>query len=179
MKKKQINTLALSALFLCLGLVLPFLTGQIEAINKIVSPMHYTVLLCGALCGWKYGLLVGAITPVLRSMIFSMPPMYPKAVEMAFELATYGLLMGLLFYRSKKESIPRLYLSLIISMIVGRVVLGAARAILLGFAGKPFLLSAFLGTAFVEDIPGIALQLIIIPIVMIIIRRPKKKNSLS
>ncbi len=81
----------------CIRIVLPFLTGQIPEIGSMLSPMHIPVLICGIICGWKYGILVGAITPILRSVIFHMPPMYPTAISMAFELATYGFVSGLLF----------------------------------------------------------------------------------
>lgn len=171
MTKRQIQMLVIAALCLCLGLVLPFVTGQLQSVNKIISPMHFAVLICGALCGWQYGLSVGFITPLVRSLIFSMPPIYPRAVEMAFELAVYGLVAGLIYTTAKKKTIPRLYLALIVAMISGRLMLGVVRAILLGFAGDAFLLNAFLTTAFIEDIPGIAIQLVVIPLVVIIVQK--------
>ena len=82
--KPSLRSLALSAMFLALGLVLPFLTGQIPEIGNLLLPMHLPVLLCGLVCGWKYGLAVGFTTPLLRSMLFGMPTFYPSAVSMAF-----------------------------------------------------------------------------------------------
>ena len=97
MKKNELKNLVLAAMFLALGLVLPFLTGQIQQIGNMLLPMHFPVILCGLICGWKYGLGVGFIVPLLRSAIFGMPVMYPNALAMAFELATYGFFAGFLF----------------------------------------------------------------------------------
>ena len=81
----------LAALFLAIGLILPFITMQIPAVGKMLCPMHIPVLLCGYICGWPYGLLIGIITPLLRGILFGMPAIFPNAVCMAFELATYKI----------------------------------------------------------------------------------------
>ena len=94
---KHIKKLVYSAVFLALCMVLPFLTGQIPEIGQALSPMHIPVLLCGFACGWPWGLAVGFIAPILRSLLFQMPAMWPNAVAMAFELATYGFCSGILF----------------------------------------------------------------------------------
>lgn len=94
-----IRTLAFAALLLTLGLVLPFLTGQIPQFGSMLLPMHLPVLLCGFVCSWPWGLAVGAVTPLLRSLLFAMPPMFPTALAMAFELAAYGCCTGLLYRR--------------------------------------------------------------------------------
>ena len=102
--------MVLSAMFLALAMVLPLLTGQIPQIGKMLSPMHIPVLLCGFFCGPWYGLLVGAIAPVLRSLIFGMPALFPNAFIMCFELATYGCVSGLL-YKLLPKKIPYIYVS--------------------------------------------------------------------
>ncbi len=60
----------------------------------MLLPMHIPVLLCGLICGWKYGILVGFILPLLRHTIFGMPILFPTGIAMAFELATYGFVIG-------------------------------------------------------------------------------------
>ena len=94
----------LAALFLAIGLILPFITMQIPAVGKMLCPMHIPVLLCGYICGWPYGLLIGIITPLLRGVLFGMPAIFPNAFCMAFELATYGLVAGILSEKMKKVS---------------------------------------------------------------------------
>ncbi len=168
MKNKKILNIVLSALFLSLCLVLPFFTGQIKEIGNMLLPMHIPVMLCGLICGWQYGLIVGAIAPIMRSLLFSMPVMYPSAISMAFELATYGFVIGYMFSKSKWTCMKSLYRSLVVSMISGRVVWGLVQAILLGLGDNGFTLSMFIGSAFLKAIPGIVLQLVLIPAVMLI-----------
>lgn len=173
MKRKEIQKLVISALFLAIGMVLPLLTGQIKEIGDSLLPMHLPVMLCGLICGWKYGLSVGLALPFLRSVTFGMPPLYPNAIWMALELATYGFAIGLLYSNFKKKNIGYLYLSLVISMLSGRVVWGISKGILLGIANKPFTFSAFLIGGFADAIIGIIVQLILIPLIIELLKRTK------
>ncbi|MCD7741124.1 MAG: ECF transporter S component [Ruminococcus sp.] len=165
--RTNIKNISLSAMFLALGLVLPLLTGQIPQIGNMLLPMHIPVLLCGLICGWQYGLTVGFITPLLRSFIFGMPLLYPSAIAMAFELATYGAVIGFLYAHSRWHCVVALYRCLIISMLAGRAVWGAAEVVLLGIKGNAFTFTAFISGAFLTAIPGIILQLVLIPAIMI------------
>lgn len=173
MQHKTLKNTVLSAMFLCIGLVLPFLTGQIREIGNMLLPMHIPVFLCGLICGWPYGLAVGFILPLLRSALFSMPAMYPNAVSMAFELATYGLVVGLCFRYAKKQRMRTVYTSMLIAMLAGRLVWGAAQVVLLGLGGKSFAWSVFLANGFINAIPGIILQLLLIPAVMLALHKSK------
>lgn len=171
MKSKEIKNITLSAMFLGLALVLPFLTGQIQVIGKMLLPMHLPVLLCGLICGWQYGAVIGFVTPIMRSLIFGMPPLYPTALAMAFELAAYGFFVGFLFSHAKWQCIKSLYRCLLIAMIAGRAVSGLANIILLGLRGGSYTLSAFIAAHFTSAIPGIILQLTLIPAVMLLLNR--------
>ncbi|MBE6734793.1 MAG: ECF transporter S component [Ruminococcaceae bacterium] len=173
MKNKNTNltNLLLSAMFLAIGLVLPFITGQIQQIGNMLLPMHIPVLLCGLICGWQYGLTVGLILPVMRSFLFTMPVLYPSAIAMSLELGTYGLIVGLLFGFAKYKCIRSLYRCLLISMISGRIVWGLAMLVLMGAKGNLFTFEAFLGGAFLNAIPGIVVQLILIPALMLALSR--------
>ena len=161
----QVRRLTYSALCLALALVLPFLTGQIPQIGSALCPMHLPVLLCGFLCGWPWGLAVGFIAPLLRSVLFGMPPMIPTALAMAFELATYGAVAGFL-YRKFPKTIPGIYTSLLIAMITGRIVWGVARLVLAGVQGNGFTFAMFLSGAITTAIPGIIVQLVLIPVIV-------------
>ena len=171
MKNKKLQNLVLSAMFLGLGLVLPFFTGQIPQIGNMLLPMHLPVILCGFICGWKYGLVVGAVTPILRSAVFSMPVMYPSAIAMAFELAAYGFLVGFLFRNARWQCLKSLYRYLIISMLGGRVVWGIVMTVILGLGENGFTLTAFLTGAFLNAIPGIIVQLILVPAIMLALNK--------
>ncbi|MCM1411810.1 MAG: ECF transporter S component [Lachnospiraceae bacterium] len=169
--KNNIKNLTLSAMFVAVGIILPFFTGQIPQIGNMLLPMHIPVFLCGLICGWQYGAAVGFILPLMRSMLFSMPPLFPNATAMAFELLTYGLVAGLLYSRSKWQCVIALYRSIIAAMVAGRIVWGVAQILLLGISGSIFTWEAFMAGAFLNAIPGIIVQLILIPAVMVALNR--------
>lgn len=167
MKKNAVKNLALAAMFLAVGIVLPFFTGQIPQIGSMMLPMHIPVLLCGFICGWQYGMVVGFVLPLLRFVLFGMPPIFPTGIAMAFELAAYGLISGLLYSRAPWQCIKMLYRCMIAAMLGGRVVWGVAMCLLLGLGENGFGLAAFVSGAFLNAIPGIILQLAFIPAVML------------
>lgn len=164
--------LTLSALFLALGIILPFFTGQIKQIGNMLLPMHIPVLLCGFTCGWPAGLLVGIILPLLRSILFGMPYMMPTAVSMAFELGTYGAVSGL-FYSGIKNKKWGIYISLIAAMVAGRIVWGLAAFFLYHFLGSPFTWEIFIAGAFLNAVPGIIIQLILIPVILYTLKKTR------
>ena len=167
LKKPVIRNMCLAAMFMALGIVLPFLTGQIPQIGSMLLPMHIPVLLCGFICGWQYGAVVGFILPPLRYVLFGMPPIFPTGVAMAFELAAYGLISGLLYSHSRWKCVFALYKSLIAAMLGGRLVWALVRIILSGVSGNAFTWKMFVSGAFLTALPGIVLQLILIPAVMV------------
>ena len=170
MTSLQIRKLTYSALFLALAMVLPFLTGQIPQIGSALSPMHIPALLCGFLCGWPWGLAVGLISPLLRSVIFGMPAMFPGAVAMSFELATYGAVSGLL-YKILPRRNSSVYITIVVAMLLGRAVWGIARLILAGLSSQSFTWALFLAGAFTNAVPGIILHLVLVPLLVIVLEK--------
>ncbi len=171
---RQIKKMTYAALFLALAMVLPFLTGQIPQIGKSLCLMHIPALLCGFLCGWPWGLAVGFIAPLLRSVTFGMPAMFPDAVVMAFELAAYGAAAGLLYrLLPKKLGIWRIYVALVAAMIAGRIIYGILYLCLsgLGFISTEVTWVFFWTKAFVNPFPGIVLQLVLIPALVAALER--------
>ena len=164
-EKKNLMRLTVAGLCMALGLVLPFLTGQIPQIGKALSPMHIPVFLCGFLAGPVWGAAVGFITPLLRSVLFQMPVLYPSAISMAFELCTYGIMAGVL-YRLLPKKLPYLYVSLIISMLCGRAVMGVANTVLYAVKGNSYTLELFLAGAFINAVPGIILHIVLVPLLV-------------
>ena len=173
MRIQKVYLLTLSALFLALALVLPFLTGQIGQLGSMLLPMHIPVLLCGFVCGWQSGLIVGLIAPLLRSVLFGMPPLMPTAVAMAFELATYGAVAGLLYALLAQRPL-RIWLALVASLIAGRMVWGLVSFALYGlFLAKAFTPEMFVGGAFLNAWPGIVAQLVLVPLIVLALERAK------
>ena len=170
MKRKQTLRLTYAALCLALAMVLPFLIGQIPQIGQALSPMHIPVFLCGFLCGWPWGLAVGFIAPLLRSVLFGMPVIFPNACAMALELAAYGFLSGLLYKLLPKKN-GYIYVTLLIAMTGGRIVWGIARYIFAGVQGTEFTFAAFLAGAVTNAVPGIILHIILVPLIVIALKR--------
>lgn len=169
--QQKTHRLVLSALFLALCMVLPILTGGIPTIGNMLLPMHIPVLLCGLICGWQYGLVVGFAAPLLRSALFGMPPLYPVALAMAFELAAYGVIIGVMYARTRKGGLGAVYASLLTAMVGGRLVWGLAEILLLGLGGNAFTMQAFLSGALLTAVPGIVVQLVLIPGLMVALDR--------
>lgn len=167
MKTKNIVT---SGICLALCLVLPLVTGQIPEIGNMLCPMHLPVLLCGLVCGWGYGALVGLVAPLLRFALFGRPMLFPTGVSMCFELAAYGLIIGLL-YRRLHTRVWHIYTSLIGAMIGGRFVWGLVRCIMAAGFGVEFGWQIFVTEGFVTAIPGMISQMIVIPILVVALSR--------
>jgi riboflavin transporter FmnP len=170
--EKNIKKLVMSGVFLALCMV-PLLIGHIPEIGSALSPMHIPVLICGFACGWQWGLAVGFIAPPLRYAIFGMPPILPTGIAMSFELAAYGAACGIL-YKLLPKKIPYIYLTLISSMLLGRIVWGIARVVLT-FApdAKNFTWAMFMSGAFINAVPGIILHIVLVPLVVIALDRAR------
>ncbi|MCL1976284.1 MAG: ECF transporter S component [Firmicutes bacterium] len=163
-----IKNMILTSLFLAIGLVLPAFFHSIGA-GQAFLPMHLPVMVCGLVCGWQWGLLCGAVLPLISSIFLGMPALFPLAISMIFELAAYGFLCGwLLTHYTKRGS--GIYLALILAMLGGRLVSGVTRALLFSIIGLPYSWQIFINGAFITAIPGIILQLIIVPPLAIAIK---------
>ena len=166
----RLKKLTYSAMFLAIALLLPQVFHQFGDLGRVLLPMHLPVLLCGFVCGWPWGLAVGLVSPIISSALFGMPPLFPVGVAMIFELAAYGALTGPLIKFLPKK-IPYIYINLILSMIAGRLVSGAALFIIAGLGNTEFSFSAFWSGTIVVAIPGIVIQILLIPPLVVALRR--------
>lgn len=181
MEKNQTNRLVIAAMCVTLGVILPIAFHTIPNAGNIILPMHIPVLLCGLVVGWPYGLACGILTPLLSSFITGMPPM-AYLPSMLCELATYGLVSGLLirFVRTKSR-IADIYLQLVGAMLAGRIVYGVLNALI--FSAGKYTMAIFVSGAFVTALPGIIIQLVLLPILILglekarIIKRPAHFSS--
>lgn len=168
----QVKKMIMAAVCLALCMVLPFLTGQIPEIGSKLSPMHIPVLLCGFVCGWPWGLLVGLIAPPLRFMLFGMPPIFPTGAAMMAELAVYGAAAGI-FYRLLPKNIWTLYAALLIAMLLGRLAWGGMQWIFLIAGAVEFSFRDFVAGAFVNALPGIICHVLIIPPIVLALQKER------
>ena len=104
---------------------------------------------------------------MLLSSLTGMQPLYPTAIAMMFELGAYGAFTGL-FHKKLRWNV---YPAMVLAMLIGRAVSGCANAILLGVGGKPYGMAAFLSGAFVTSLPGILIQLLFIPLIVIALEK--------
>ncbi len=175
-RRNALRRLILSAMFVALGIALPSFTAGIRVIGNMLCPMHLPVMLCGYVCGPIWGAVVGIVTPIFRSLIFTKPVLFPNAVAMAAELATYAICCGVL-HKLLPKRVTYYYLSLVVSMLVGRVVWGAVSVPLYMIAGgKRFTFSLFLTNGFLTAFPGMILQLALVPMIVHLFSRIKRRE---
>lgn len=175
--RSKIFKMILAALFLALACVIPELTMRIPKLGAMLCPMHVPILLCGFICGWYWGLGVGVVAPLLRSLITGgvAPVIFPAAICMAFELAAYGAIAGIM-HKLLPQKKPYIYCSLLVAMIVGRMVWGSAMFVCLFASGTTFTFSAFIAGAITNALPGIIIQIVLVPIIVMILDNPKILN---
>ncbi len=170
MKFSYVKRLVLSAACVALCVVLPMAFHAFPNGGSVFLPMHIPVLLCGMMCSWPYGFVCGLLGPLLSSLITSMPPaaMLPP---MMVECAVYGGVSGLMMVlvHTKKNWLD-LYISMVTAMIAGRLVAGLAKAWIFTPGTAPF---AWVTTSLVTGIPGICLQLILLPILITALTKAK------
>lgn len=167
---RAVRRLVYAAVCLALALLLPFLTGQLPSVGSALCPMHLPVLLAGFLCGPWWGMAVGAAAPLLRSVIFGAPPMFPKAASMVFELAVYGFVSGFL-YRALAKKAWGVWVALAAAMLAGRLVWGGVMAVFAGVSSISFGWAVFWADAFVGAVSGIVLQLALIPPIVLALKK--------
>lgn len=158
--KKSIVT----AVCIALCVVLPQAFHAIPNAGSIYCPIHIPVLLCGLLCGWQFGTICGIAGPLLSSLFTGMPPA-ALLPQMMIECAVYGIMAGLMMkFISTKKLYADLYISLILAMLSGRVIAGIFKALI--FARGEFTIAAWATSYFVTALPGIIIQLVLIPTIV-------------
>ncbi len=170
MKLNPVKKMVYAAVCAALCVVLPMAFHAVQNAGQVFLPMHIPVLLCGLICGWPFGLVCGCIGPFLSSLLTGMPPaaMLPS---MMVECAAYGCVAGLMMkFIHTKWAICDLYISLVTAMVLGRVLSGLAKCLIFAPGTPPF---AWVTTSLVAGIPGIAIQLVLIPLVVMALTKAK------
>lgn len=171
-KKKTAKTSYLIMALICLAIsvVLPMLTDQVPRFGQGLRPMHIPVLIAGFSCGPVIGFVVGLAAPMLSLLIHGVPAFMPMGFAMGLELATYGLIAGLLYSQLPRKT-ESIYVSLITAMIVGRIVWGASMIVLSGRAQTQFTYQMFMKYAFIDAMPAILFHIVLIPAVVIALEK--------
>lgn len=171
-KKKNAKTSYLIMALVCLAIsvVLPMLTDQVPRFGQGLRPMHIPVLIAGFACGPVIGFFVGLAAPMLSLLIHGAPALIQAGFAMSLELATYGLIAGLLYSQLPRKT-GNIYVSLITAMIVGRIVWGASMIVLSSRDGLNFTYQMFITYAFIDAMPAILFHIVLIPAVVIALER--------
>lgn len=184
MSRVELRQMVLAAVLTALAVVLARVFHSLGGwqAGSIFLPMHIPVLLCGFLCGWKYGMLSGFLAPMLAMLVSGMPN-GNTLIAMELELAAYGAASGALaavrwpFASGKKDdgalAVVQVVITLILAMLIGRAVYGCTNAIILSRTDSPFTWTAFLSAAFIKAVPGIIIQLVLIPILVMLAKKWK------
>lgn len=166
MQITKTQRLVSAGLLTAVGLILPYFTAHIFGLpGTVLLPMHIPVFLIGLICGPYYGAICGLIIPTMSSLLTGMPTVFPMLPIMAGELTVYGFISGLLHQKT-----GRVYLSMIPAMICGRVIYGLIFTALT-MAGGEELRALSVSAAFIQGLPGIAVQLVLIPVIVKTIAR--------
>ena len=155
--------LVFAALCIAIGVVLPQAFHMIPNAGSVVLPMHIPVLFCGLVCGPVYGAICGGAACLLSHLITGMPP---AAIlpGMICELIVYGLVAGIMSKIFKNRNIGVIYIELIVAMLAGRIVAGVLNALI--FRAGAYSIQAWIAASFVTALPGIIIQLVLIPILV-------------
>ena len=171
-KESPIKLLCLCALMIALCVIIPLFFHAI-GLGSAMSPMHLPVLMCGLLCGPWYGLFCGILGPILSSLITGMPGA-PMLISMIPELAVYGLVTGLLMKLIRTgKTLPDVYLSMIPAMLLGRIIGGIAKALVLLSSAKSYSVALWASAYFAETLPGTILQLVLLPMLLLALMKAK------
>ncbi|NLK43159.1 MAG: ECF transporter S component [Tissierellia bacterium] len=160
--RNHVRNLVISGLLLALGLIIPYIFHSSGIAGNIFLPMHIPVLIGGFLLPPQFALLLGILTPIINSLITGMPSFFPIAIIMVFELGTYGLLASVLYFKLRLPTV----IALILSMLGGRIIAGLVVFILAIFFAIPLEPITYIIGAITAGIPGIVIQLILIPILI-------------
>ena len=176
-RNDSLYRLLITAILLAVGMVLPFLTGQLQSFGQLISPLHIPAFICGLTCGWGWGAALGLVLPILRGLIFGMPPFPAVGLPMAFELMFYGLVTGVAYPLLRKafrdKRLVAMLIAMIVAMIVGRCAGGAAKAVMMGLQGQGYAFSAFLASYFTGTVVGAVIHLIVCPLIVLALEKAK------
>lgn len=170
MKLSNTKQIVLTGVCTALCVVLPMAFHTFPNGGSVFLPMHIPVLLCGLICSWPYGLICGLLGPALSCVLTSMPPI-AMLPSMMVECAVYGCAASITMklVRTQKTYLD-LYISMTIAMVLGRFVAGLVKALILA-PGTPVF--AWVSTSLVQGIPGIVIQLAVIPTIVYALMRAR------
>ena len=171
----HVRKICICSICIALCYVLPLALHPL-GLGQVLSPMHIPVLLCGLLCGPVLGAICGIAGPILSATLGGMPPV-TALPTMIPELVTYGIFAGILIKAIRtKSTFTNVFLALIPTMLLGRVIGALAKAVFyfIGVFGvTSFSLKSVAAAYFVGTLPGIIVHLLLIPLLVTTLKEEK------
>jgi 2-polyprenyl-3-methyl-5-hydroxy-6-metoxy-1,4-benzoquinol methylase/predicted membrane protein len=169
--KSPIKKMSEAAILLALGVLIPLIFHAANIGGQIFLPMHPSVLIGGFILGPFYGALLGILTPLLSAALTGMPS-WAVLPGMMVELTFYGVSAGVSFRLIKTKNLYLdIYLSLLLSLLLGRLAGGATNALIYLGKGNSYSWQAFLTPYFLIAWPGILIQLVLIPAILVALEK--------
>ena len=168
--RSSIKNMTMAAVCVALCVVLPIAFHSIPDAGTVFLPMHIPVLICGMICGWPYGFVCGLMGPLLSSALTGMPPI-AILPAMMLECGAYGMVSGIMLKLvHTKSTYGDLYIALVVAMLAGRVFSGIAKALIFmpGIS-----MTAWSTASFITALPGILIQLVFLPSVVLTLMKAK------
>jgi hypothetical protein len=159
LKFNEARLYLLAGAFIALDVALPWACHQFHPLaGPTFLPMHLFVILAGLLFGWRAGLLVGLVTPLVSFAVSGMPVL-AVLPQITVEIVFYGLASGIL----REKFNLGIFWSVLGAMLIGRLFLGLA--VLLIYLGgvNPF---HYVWSVIAQGWPGMLSQLVILPLLV-------------
>jgi len=161
----RLRHLVLNAMIMALGLTLPMAFHAVGLGSKF-TPMLLPLLLNGFLSPLGWAVLIGGLTPLVSSLTTGMPPLYPPvAVVMSVECMVLAATARFVYCATR----GRVWPAAVAAVVCGRAVSLSLSWLVASYLDLPQRLSV--AASFVQGLPGIALQLSVVPLIVVLIHR--------
>ena len=172
---KTLTSVGLIALAVILPQIVHLALGQPGGVQLL--PMYLPVLIGGCLLGWRWGIGVGALSPVVSFAITSLfgeaMPALPRLPFMVAELAVFAVVSGL-FSKKIYENGLWAFPAVILAQLSGRAVFLGLVAIFQSVA--PFTVE-MIWSQILTGWVGLAIQAVLVPLLIIGIRAILVKDN--
>jgi hypothetical protein len=160
MDRSELRQIPLAALFAALGVVLPPIF-HVFGLGSTFLPMFLPVMLGSMLLSWKFALVLAIFAPLTSWLLTGMPPLVPPILPlMLAELVLLALICSVLHVHLQRS----VWFTLLIAIIADRLLL----FFMVTFAASWLSLdpAVFSIALVVSGLPGIVLQLLVIPLAL-------------
>ncbi len=159
----------MGAIFIVLALVFPMLFHLVH-LGSTFLPMFFPIALAGFLIAPPVAALVGFLAPLLSAFLTGMPPLYPPIAPL---MAAEGFVLAATISMTRRKMGWGIYPSLITGILLQRLVMAVGVFLIAPLFRLPG--EVFTAGMLISGIPGIILQLVAIPAIVLALE-PRMKR---